>query len=125
MVSVRKVSAVTKKNVNSIPVNKVVQNYSMEAKRIFGNKLKAIILFGSYARGDFEPDSDIDIMVLLDIPVEQLPEARKKMRVTANALDMEYDCVISSIFQSYDVFEDYKTASPFYQNIEKDGVLIG
>ena len=78
MVSVRKVSAVTKKNVNSIPVNKVVQNYSMEAKRIFGNKLRAVILYGSYARGDFEPDSDIDIMVLLDIPVEQLPEARKK-----------------------------------------------
>lgn len=107
------------------PVREVVQNYSLEAKRIFGSQLKAVILYGSYARGDFDRDSDIDIMVLLDIPREQLPEARKKMRATANELDMEYDCVISSVFQSYDVFECYKCASPFYQNIEREGVLVG
>ncbi len=107
------------------PVNKIVQNYSMEAKRIFGDRLKSVILYGSYARGDFEFDSDIDIMVLLDMPREEMDEARKKMRATANALDMEYDCVISSVFQSYDIFEEYKAASPFYQSVERDGMVYG
>lgn len=100
-------------------------DYAMEAKRIFGDRLKSVILYGSYARGDFEFDSDIDIMVLLDMPREELTEARKKMRATADALDMEYDCVISSVFQSHDIFEDYKSASPFYQNVERDGVVYG
>lgn len=108
-----------------MPVKHIVQEYSAEAKKIFGDRLKSVILFGSYARGDFEADSDIDLMVLLDVPSEQLPEARKKMRNTANALDMTYDCVISSVFQTYDIFEEHKSDLPFYQNVEKDGVFIG
>ena len=47
------------------------------------------------------------------------------MRDTANALDLAYDCVISSVFQTYDIFEEYKSAFPFYQNIEKEGVFVG
>ena len=111
--------------IDTIPVNQIIRIYSKDAARIFGNKLKAVILYGSYARGDFDNESDIDLMVLLDMPREQMPEARKKMRRTADRLDMEYGCVISSTFQSYDYFEDYKSVSPFYQNVEKDGVLVG
>ncbi len=103
----------------------IIQIYSKEAMNIFGDKLKAVILYGSYARGDFDSERDIDIMVLLDLPEERMAEARKKMRHIADYLDLKYDCVISSVFQSYDSFENYKSASPFYQNVEKDGVLIG
>jgi len=105
------------------PVRKIIQIYAKEAMKIFGDRLKAVILYGSYARGDFDSESDIDIMVLLDLPEEQMAEARKKMRCIADALDLKYDCVISSIFQSYDSFECYKSVSPFYQNVERDGVL--
>ncbi|MCD7815310.1 MAG: nucleotidyltransferase domain-containing protein [Bacteroides sp.] len=107
------------------PVRQIIQIYAKEAMKIFRDKLKAVILYGSYARGDFDSESDIDIMVLLDLPEEQMAEARKKMRHIADNLDLKYDCVISSVFQSYDSFENYKSVSPFYQNIERDGVLIG
>jgi len=107
------------------PVRQIIQIYAKEAMKIFGDRLKAVILYGSYARGDFDSESDIDIMVLLDLPEEQMAEARKKMRRIADDLDLKYDCVISSIFQSYDCFENYKAVSPFYQNVEKDGVLVG
>lgn len=33
---------------------------------IFGSKLKRVILFGSYARGDYDEESDIDVMFLID-----------------------------------------------------------
>ncbi|MCC8052094.1 MAG: nucleotidyltransferase domain-containing protein [Clostridiales bacterium] len=105
------------------PVRQIIQIYAKEAMKIFGDRLKAVILYGSYARGDFDSESDIDIMVLLDLPEEQMAEARKKMRCIADDLDLKYDCVISSIFQSYDSFECYKSVSPFYQNVERDGVL--
>lgn len=35
-------------------------------KPIFEDRLKKVILFGSYARGDYDGESDIDIMVMVD-----------------------------------------------------------
>ncbi len=45
----------------------LIEQYIAEIKKIYGKHLRRVILFGSYARGDFRPDSDIDIMILLDI----------------------------------------------------------
>ena len=42
----------------------LIQQYIEEIKKIYGVHLRSIILYGSYARGDFRPDSDIDIMIL-------------------------------------------------------------
>lgn len=33
--------------------------------RIYGDRLKAVYLYGSYARGDYRPGSDVDVMILL------------------------------------------------------------
>ena len=42
----------------------ILAEYVAGVKRIFGNHLKTVILYGSYARGDYNDDSDIDIMIL-------------------------------------------------------------
>lgn len=36
----------------------------------FGPRLQGVLLYGSFARGDQQPDSDIDLMVLLEPPVD-------------------------------------------------------
>lgn len=59
-------------------IKKVMELFSAEAKRIYGAALRNVILYGSCARGDYEVDSDIDILVLLDMPQENMSEARKK-----------------------------------------------
>ena len=33
--------------------------------KIYGDRLKAVYLFGSYARGDYQEDSDLDVMIVL------------------------------------------------------------
>lgn len=45
----------------------LIEQYIAEIKKIYGTHLSKIILYGSYARGDFKSDSDIDIMILLDL----------------------------------------------------------
>jgi predicted nucleotidyltransferase len=105
-------------------IQDIVNQYALEAKRQFGTSLKAVVLYGSCAREDFDDESDIDLLVLLADTTDKLPEARGKMRPMADKLDMQYDVVVSAVFQSYDIFNEYKEASGFYKNIEREGVVI-
>lgn len=45
----------------------IMNRYIAGVLKIYGPHLKSVILYGSYARGDYNADSDIDIMILLDI----------------------------------------------------------
>ena len=53
-------------------LNEILKKYVEDVHEIYGEKLKTIILYGSYARGDFRPDSDIDIMILVDLSDDEI-----------------------------------------------------
>ena len=76
------------------------------------------------ARGDFEADSDIDILVLWDVPQERLNIKRNRILDAADRLDLAYDVVLTPVFQNYALYQKYIPVSIFYQNIEKEGVKI-
>lgn len=48
-------------------IEDLLQLYRTELEMVSGNHIKKVILYGSYARGDFGRDSDIDIMILVDM----------------------------------------------------------
>lgn len=50
----------------------LLEGYREAIVQILGNHLNRIILYGSYARGDFRQDSDMDIMILADIQSEEI-----------------------------------------------------
>ena len=56
-----------------------LERYVDEIKKIYGNHLKAVILYGSYARGDFRADSDVDIMILVDLTDMELKGYRHQL----------------------------------------------
>ena len=45
-------------------LKELLDNYIKELKKVYGVHMRSIILYGSYARGDFNDESDIDIMIL-------------------------------------------------------------
>ncbi len=110
---------------NDTLIKQVVDEYVSAAQKVYGSLLYAVILFGSCARGDYEKDSDIDLMVLLNVAPEEIPEMRRLMRPIANQLDLKYDCVVSATFQSSTFFEAHKQASVFYQNVDREGLRVG
>lgn len=46
-------------------IQTLLTDYLAEIQKIYGLHLKSVILYGSYARGDYTPESDVDIMILV------------------------------------------------------------
>lgn len=104
-------------------LNAILHQISNYSKELFGDKFKNIILYGSYARGDYDEESDIDIMIMVDMPREELYKYRSLMSIFCAELDLENNVLLSPKLQSIPFFNKWKNALPFYQNVIKDGVI--
>lgn len=108
------------KNIDSI----LVKGYIEELKKIYGDHLRAVILYGSYARGDQREDSDIDLMILVDLDDMTI----KTYHDSLSALDYEYldkhDVEINPIVKNEGHFYKWVEAYPFYNNVKNDGVNL-
>ena len=92
---------------------------------LFGNRLINVVLYGSYARGDFDSESDIDVMALVDMSKNELQKYRRTVSALANEIDLKYNVLLSIKLQDDESFSKYQKALPFYQNIIKEGVTVG
>lgn len=102
----------------------LLQQYVNEIQKIYGSHLKQIILYGSYARGDFRKDSDVDIMILLDISdIEAKAYFGRLVDITFD-FNMEHDLDIKPIAKSEAHFRKWVVNYPFYANINKEGVML-
>ena len=88
---------------------------------LYGPRLVCLVLFGSHARGDAEPGSDIDVLVVLDGPVRPGEEIRRSINDVAE-LSLENNVVFSCVFVSHDRFES--ELSPLLINVRREGVPI-
>lgn len=88
---------------------------------LYGPRLVRVVLFGSQARGDAEPGSDIDVLVVLKGPVQAGEEIRRSGRITAE-LSLENNVVISRTFVSEDRFEGEQ--SPLLINVRREGIPV-
>ncbi len=91
---------------------------------IFGDRLLNVILYGSYARGEQDQESDIDIMALVDLPKEELVRYRRKVSDFSSSVDLEYDVLLSIKLQDAETFRRYGDALPFFRNVRREGIRI-
>ena len=100
----------------------ILEDVLRYAKSEFGDLLEAVILYGSYARGDYDEESDVDVMIIADISSDEVKKLTKKFSDFSLEIDLKYDIVLSLIIQDKDTFERYKATYPLFKNIEKEGV---
>lgn len=105
-------------------VKNITTEVNDELLQLFGNKIERIILYGSYARGDFTLESDVDIMILLNCDQKEIAEKRKEISRVASRIGLRYDVMISLLARNRREFENNMEYQPFYQNIEREGVKV-
>ena len=96
-----------------------------EYRRIYGSDIVDILLFGSYARGDYDSQSDVDIVGIVRGQREQLQQKLKQLWDISADLGLENDVIISPTVIPYEEFTRRKSMLPYYRNIEKEGIKIG
>jgi len=102
-----------------------LQNLLAELRRrfeaLYGPRLVRLMLYGSQARGDAEPGSDIDVLVVLEGPVQPGEEIERTLDDVAS-LSLENNVVICCVFISGDKFE--REQSPLMLNVRREGVPV-
>ncbi len=93
--------------------NFIVKNY--------GNKVKKVILYGSYAKGNPKEDSDIDIMVVVDNSVNSYKIEEELNEILFDIL-IEYRKLVSLLVVNEGLFQNYK--SPLFSNIKEEGIVV-
>ncbi len=91
---------------------------------LFGDKLKKIILYGSYAINKETDESDIDFFILVDDNDANLQKKRYKIADVMTELSLRYDVLVSITEETCRKYEKYSGILPFYKNIDKMGVEI-
>lgn len=108
--------------------NDVIEKISIEAAKrvpeLIPKDLKRMILFGSYARGDYTEESDIDIAVLVECNWEETSKYKDDLVALSAEMDLENMVVVNFVCLPYTEFNEKKGYYPFYANIEKEGKTI-
>lgn len=107
-----------------LEIDEITNEITNHIKNILGNKLYKVILYGSYARGDYDSESDIDMMILADLENDEMSIFRKKINKVASRVGLEHDIMISISLKDKKAFEKYKHALPFYKNVSAEGIEL-
>lgn len=105
-------------------IDNLLGQYVEVVRKIYGECLKSVILYGSYARGDFKPDSDIDIMILVDLAETEIENYSKQLSWSTYDFNEEHDTDIKPIARSNIHFQKWLGVYPFYTNVKKEGVEL-
>ena len=105
-------------------IQSLLPQYLAEVQQIYGPHLKSVILYGSYARGDYTEDSDIDIMILVDLPKEKLDSYLDPLSELGFQYNVKHDVWIMPIVKNIEHFQHWALAYPFYKNIQEEGVTL-
>ena len=80
-------------------------------------------LFGSRARGDHRPNSDWDILILVEAPgITQ--ETEDKFREPLYDIELESGQIISTFLYTKDDWKGHLKYSPLFENVTKEGLRL-
>ena len=99
----------------------ILRTLRQELAKALGSQLERIVLYGSRARGEARPDSDIDLLIVVKDEVNYPDLMQRTSEIVAD-VSLQYDVVISRTFASQAQFETAQ--DPFFIGVRREGVPI-
>lgn len=91
---------------------------------MLGEKLTKVIVYGSYARGDYRDNSDVDIMILVKLSDEEIRAIKNDIYDLAFDVEMSIGIEISPVIKNEEQYEYWVDTLPFYRNVRDEGVVV-
>ena len=98
----------------------VAESVAAELRDLYGSRLTAVLLFGSWARGDADAESDLDLLVVLD-DLGSVWEEQKRMDEILWRRSLEHGIVVSAIPVSE---SELRRQSPFLLRVQAEAVVV-
>lgn len=105
-------------------LEKTLNEVMNRVNSLFEGHLVEALLFGSYARGDYDEESDVDIALLADCDREELREYQDALASLATDISLAHGQLVSLICIPYAEYVKWLPTLPFYQNIAREGVRL-
>ena len=99
-------------------IRKLMKELKEGLTHIYGDQLKAIYLYGSYARGDYRQGSDVDVMILLKDYRNYWDEIERSSEIIQN-VSLDHSISISRIFMTEEKWK--RSDTPLLRNIHREG----
>jgi predicted nucleotidyltransferase len=105
-------------------ISDMTKSVARAAKHVLGEKLHTVILYGSYARGDYREWSDVDMMILADVDDALAGKYRDEIQDDIWDIVFDSDLMLSLNVTNINTFDRYKNVLPFFGNVEREGVVV-
>lgn len=93
----------------------------MALANLYGERMRGIYLFGSYARGDYRDDSDVDVLIVLSGTVRPGEEINRYSQIVAD-ICLRHDLLISTVPVAEEWF--HKQVEPLFESVLREGVAV-
>ncbi len=100
----------------------IINSFKKILKELYGERLAKIVLYGSYARGDFHVESDIDFLVVLKDENITVGDEIRFISPKAHLLTLDFDIVIAYLPTTLKKLEFSNNL--FYRTIRKEGIEV-
>ena len=105
-------------------IKEIMQQFADRVRGLLGNTIDSVIVYGSYARGDYSELSDIDVMILVTLTEEKIKKISDEISDIAFEYLMKFGVDISPVITNIDHFNYWVDNLPYYRNVRDEGVRL-
>ena len=107
-----------------VDLDQIMSSICQFAENIFAAKLVKVILYGSYARGDFDEESDVDVMIVVNMNEVSLRHYEALFTEFSSDASMKNEVLIVPLLCDKARFEAQLKYAPFVQNVNAEGKVV-